>query len=142
MRRLFLLILLLAVPVFAALPPQSSEDLARQANVIVKAEVTVVSSRIQLVSSGYDRIYTLTLRILAVEKGSIGGKKEMKVVCRQTGERLTGWAGPQGQNDVPEKSDIGLFYLRKPASGALRLLEPNGWKPSTVFKQSTGSPSK
>jgi hypothetical protein len=128
MRRFLILIMMLAIPCFAALPPQSPEERAESAEIIVEAQVLGVSSKKKIVKNGYNIHYTLRLKVLDVRKGKLGPQKEIEVFCKTTGYRPKGWAGPQGQNDIPDEKIIGLFYLRHSSQG-WSLLEPNGWEP-------------
>lgn len=126
MRRIFLALFLLLTPAFAALPPQSPEELAKGSQFIVKGEVLKIESQRKLLSNGYDFHYTLTLKVTEVDKGDLKGARQIEVFCRQTGKRFGGWAGPQGQDDIPDKGARGTFYLSWGKTG-YRLLEPNGW---------------
>lgn len=118
----------------AALPPQSSDDLARGATLIVEGQVLQVDSERKFLTNGYDWHYTVRLRVSGVTKGDLKGAKELDFFCRQTGKRLQGWAGPQGQNDLPSVGNKGTFYLRWGKNG-YQLLEPNGWTLVTQTKE-------
>lgn len=122
MIRLFLFLLLLA-PAWAALPPQSPEDLAERASYVLEGEVLSVSSETKSVKHGTDRHYTIKIKVTKWLKSETRVGDPVTIFCKTTETRPNGWAGPQGQNDVPEKGDSGTFYL----SSGFKLLEPNGW---------------
>ena len=129
MERLIIIFLLLFVaPAWAALPPLSPEELSRSAEVVVEGSVVEVTSQRVQVKNGSDLHYTVVLKISKWVKGGSLKSETLSVFCRSTATRPVGWAGPSGQNDVPSKGDRGRFFLRLPASGIPRLLEPNGWK--------------
>ncbi len=122
MIRLFLFLLLLA-PAWAALPPQSSDELAEQAAFVIEGEVVSVDSKLKPVKNGTNRHYTLQVKVTRWIKGEAKVTNPVNIFCKTTEYRPNGWAGPQGQNEVPEKGEKGTFYL----SNGFKLLEPNGW---------------
>lgn len=122
------LLVSLALIARAALPPQSQEELSQQSTDIVLATVMNVKSSVQEVPGGDDRLFELNIRVDDVKKGSLRPGLTLTVIARQTGQRPEGWAGPQGQNEIPaEKSRVRL-YLREDKNQFF-LLEPNGWSP-------------
>lgn len=127
MRELWLILLLLALPVMAALPPLDQQERIEHSDLICEAQVLSVSRQKKFVKNGFNYHYNLELKILDVRKGELA-QKQLQVFFKTTGARPSGWAGPQGQNRVPSKGVIGLFYLRG-GSGQYSLLEPNGWEP-------------
>lgn len=126
-RYLLFFLLTLAAPAWAALPPLSPEELSRSAEVVIEGEVVEVQSERVEVRNGEDLHYTVVLRVSKWVKGGSLKSETLSVFCRRTAKRPEGWVGPSGQNNVPSKGDRGVFYLRLPASGIPRLLEPNGW---------------
>lgn len=130
MLRVVFFLFLLTLPAWAALPPQSQEDLTESSEVIVRAEVVSVKKKMKMRKNGYDHQYTLKLLVKDWLKGEPNGD-ELTALCEQTAARPNGWAGPQGQNDVPSPGERGTFYLRRGSDGALYLLEPNGWEPES-----------
>ena len=123
----FLLSLLLVLPVWAALPPQSPEDLKAEADLVVTATVTDVSKRSVELEAGYtNTVYEVDLKVDKVEKGKMTGSA-LLVTCWTPENRPEGWVGPQGQNEIPKSKERGRFYLRDVGEGAYEILEPNGW---------------
>lgn len=126
MKRL-LLSLLLIVPVWAAIPPMSPEDLQSTADVVLVATVEKVTTRsVELAPDTHNTVYEIDLKVEKVEKGKITGKAVL-ATCWQPEMRPQGWAGPQGQNEIPTAKARGRFYLRDAGEGAYEILEPNGW---------------
>lgn len=123
MVKYILLLFLLTAPAWAALPPQSGEDLASSASYVFEGEVVSVTSEVKKVRNGTNRHYRVKVRISKWIKGSITVENPVLIFCKTTESRPPGWAGPQGQNDVPAKGDVGVFYV----SDGFKLLEPNGW---------------
>lgn len=134
MSRVVFCFFLFILPALAALPPLSPEELLEEARCVVVGTVVKLESSKKLRSNGYDNHYTLKIQIAEVKKGNLKAGQEIEVFCKQTGARMTGWAGPQGQNDVPDKGDSGVFYLSWGKNG-YRLLEPNGWSQQTISPQ-------
>ncbi|MEW6279250.1 MAG: hypothetical protein AB1758_11540 [Candidatus Eremiobacterota bacterium] len=124
---LFLLVLLGAAA-YAALPPLSPAQQLEQASDVVTGRVLDVSSRIQKVPGGSDRVFQAHVEVAVVEKGSTRPGDTLEVRFRQTHRRPDGWAGPQGQNEaLEEDTRVKLFLLRQDG-GHYYMLEPNGWE--------------
>ena len=127
MKRILLLLAIVAFPALAALPPQSPEDLLQQADHVWVGKVLKVERRTVLVSGGTDRLFELKFHIDDSEKGSQSEGTTVTVECRQTGRRLMGWAGPQGQDEIPDQDSTVRLYVTE-SKGRFSLLEPNGWE--------------
>lgn len=126
MKRL-LLLLVMILPAWAAIPPMSPEDLQSTADVVVLATVENVSHRTVEMEPAYlNTVYEIDLKVEKVEKGKITGTT-LLVTCWQPEERPHGWVGPQGQNEIPTAKVKGRFFLRDVGEGAYEILEPNGW---------------
>lgn len=123
MRNTIMLLFLIASTALAALPPQSAADLKANADYIFQGEILSVTSELKPVSNGTNRHYVITVRIDQWQKGKITVENPVRVHCRTIERRPSGWAGPQGQNDIPEAGTKAKFYVRK----GFKLLEPNGW---------------
>lgn len=122
---------LLSLASWAALPPLSPEGQRAGAHHILLGQVSSVRSRSAKVANGTDRLFDLNFRVDEREKGAFRAGMTLTLKCRQTEHRPYGWAGPQGQNEIPaEGSQIRVFVRETPA-GELELLEPNGWEPLT-----------
>ncbi len=108
-----LLLFCLARIAWGALPPLTQQELDEGSTDIVVATVLNVKTGIQEVPGGDDRVYELSIRVEEVRKGTLRAGLTLPVIARQTGRRPEGWAGPQGQNEIPgEKSNVRL-YLRE-----------------------------
>lgn len=129
MRRVILLLLLgLALPALCALPPLSSKELKKESKHIVIGYVQSVTETVVAASDGKDTLYKLEVKIQKRLKGSLKSGSIVTIECRQTKERPDGWAGPQGQNEIPELGTFVQLFIRDTADGRLELLEPNGWE--------------
>lgn len=126
MKRL-LLLLLLIVPVWAAIAPLSPEDLQATADVIVVGQVEKIERRVVDLDCGKNSVYELDVLVRKVEKGKVTGDY-LLATCWQPDERPEGWAGHQGQNDIPSQGSEIRLFLRDAGEGAFEILEPNGWE--------------
>ncbi len=130
MKRLLSLIVLigLALPALAALPPLSEEARFERAHEVVVARVLEVKVEKRSVNGGFDRVYTATVEPLRWDKGAAADKPErFDVRFHQTASRPSGWAGPQGQNRVLVEGETVRLFLQD-SSGQRTLLSPNGWE--------------
>jgi hypothetical protein len=123
------MVLMLAGVVWAAVPPLSPEALKERATHIVVGEVRVVYSaeRAGERAGFVDRVYCIEVAPSAIEKGE--GLKEGRVVYARgwrPAKRPAGWAGPQGQNVIPEAGKRVRMYLVEGKDGGMDLVEPNG----------------
>ncbi|HYE21495.1 MAG TPA: hypothetical protein VEA69_23815 [Tepidisphaeraceae bacterium] len=131
MRFIPLLIALVSVPAFAALPPQRPADLKKTATHVVTGTVAAVyTTEAALDRPGMvNKLFAVEFAVTAVEKGE--GLAEGKVVfakCWKPAKRPTGFAGPQGQNALPAVGETGRLYLKLQADGTYAVLTPNGWE--------------
>lgn len=131
MRHSLLLIALLALPALAALPPRSAENLKQTASHVVTGKVKAVYTTDEKRQADMiDRQFVIELVVTAVEKGegpAVG--KVLYAKCWRPEKRPAGWAGPQGQNVIPQPGDTGRAYLSQADDGSFSLLTPNGWEP-------------
>lgn len=123
-----LLVLALMLVARAALPPLSPEELKEQATDIVLVTVMNVQESVEDVPGGNDHVYRLNVRVDDAKKGSLRSGLTITVECKKTGQRPPGWAGPQGQNEIPAEKARVKMYLRE-QDNRFFLLEPNGWAP-------------
>lgn len=130
MKKLLLapMVLALMLVARAALPPLSPQELENQATDIVLVTVMNVTESVEDVSGGNDHVYKLNVRVDDAKKGTLRSGLTLTVECRKTGERPQGWAGPQGQNEIPAEKARVKMYLRE-QDNRFFLLEPNGWAP-------------
>ncbi len=129
MRQVVTILLFLSLMLVArgALPPLSPQERNDQASDIVVATVMNVKQKVDEVQGGDDIIFELSIRVDDAKKGMLRPGLTLKVLCRQTGRRPEGWAGPQGQNEIPpQKSKVRLFLREH--ENQFFLLEPNGWE--------------
>jgi hypothetical protein len=122
-------VLALAGVVWGALPPLSPERLKEEASHIVVGEVRVVYSAERAGERGgfVDRVYCIEVMPSAMEKGE--GLKEGRVIFARTwrpAKRPAGWAGPQGQDVIPEAGKRVRVYLVEGKDGGMDLVGPNG----------------
>jgi len=119
-----------AFPALAALPPQKPEALKSGSAYIVVGKVQAVYTTEQKTDRGFvNKLYVFEVVVNSVEKGE--GLKEGKVIYAKAWKpesRPQGWAGPQGQNHIPEVGEVGKLYLTQAEDGSLSLMTPNGWE--------------
>jgi hypothetical protein len=124
----FLLLLVVMAPVWAALPPLSPQELKKEADHILIGQVNNVTVKEVEVEGGTDRVYRLNFRVDDRKKGTLRSGLTLPIQCRQTAERPDGWAGPQGQNEIPAEGQKVRLFVRETPDGIFELLEPNGWE--------------
>lgn len=123
---LMLLTALSALPLLAALPPLSNDDLTTMAAHIITGEVVSVERHPGAERDGYrDDSFHIRIRLSQASSGSLRTGDIVVVKAWQAGARPMGWAGPSGQYDMPDVGQTGVFYL----NADLALLNPNGWQP-------------
>jgi hypothetical protein len=127
MKTLVLLALLTCSPAWAALPPLSEQDRAERATEIVEGTVLNIKRREIPVKAGTNWDYDLNFRVEKAVKGSLRSGLLIQVKLRQTGKRPEGWAGGQGQNEIPAEDQKVRFFLNRDQD-RFKALEPNGWE--------------
>ena len=127
MKYFLLSALLLGCPAWAALPPQSPAALRKEATNVVIGTVTRIESRTVQQELGSDKVYVLTLTVDEQTKGTLSSNS-VRVECWQPVGRPEGWAGPQGQNEIPKERQKIRVYLKQGSGGTLQMLQPNGWE--------------
>ena len=109
---------LTAVDASAAVAPHSKESMMEEATHVVRGKVIALSSKTQ--KSKYekdlliarDRIFKITVEVIAVEKGK-GVKEgdELTLEAWRPSTRFPPLPGPQGHQPVPSKGDLVKTYL-------------------------------
>ncbi len=127
MKTLIVAGLLACVPAWAAIPPLSEQDREVRATEIVEGTVLNVKRREIPVKAGTNWDYDLNFRVEKAIKGSLRSGLLIPVKLRQTGKRPEGWAGGQGQNEIPSEDQRVRFFLHND-QGRFEALEPNGWE--------------
>lgn len=113
-----------ALPLLAALPPLSNDDLYSLANHVITGEVVSVARVEGHERDGYrDDTFNIRISLTEPSSGSLRAGDIVVVTAFQAGARPSGWAGPSGQYDIPDVGQKGVFFL----SAELALLNPNGW---------------
>ena len=112
------LVALTAFDVSAAVAPHSKESMMEEATHVVRGKVVALSSKTQ--KSKYekdlliarDRIFKITVEVIAVEKGK-GVKEgdELTLEAWRPSTRFPPLPGPQGHQPVPSKGDHVKTYL-------------------------------
>ena len=112
------LLALTAVDASAAVAPHSKESMMEEATHVVRGKVVVLSSKTQKskVERGLliarDRIFTITVEVIAVEKGKdVKEGDELSLEAWQPSTRFPPLPGPQGHQPVPNKGDLVKTYL-------------------------------
>ena len=112
------LLALAAFDASAAVAPHPPEEMMEEATHVVRGEVVALTSKTQKskVERGLliarDRIFKITLKLTAVDKGT--GVKEgdqLTFEAWQPSTRFPAMPGPQGHRPVPDKGDIVKTYL-------------------------------
>ena len=112
---------LLALAVFdasAAVAPHPPEEMMEEATHVVRGEVVALTSKTQKskVERGLliarDRIFKVTLKLTAVDKGKgIKEGDQLTFEAWQPSTRFPAMPGPQGHQPVPDKGDLVKTYL-------------------------------
>ena len=125
-----------------AVPPQSPEALRKGADVIVVGRVSKVDATLKQSNPEYaDTVYAISLDLTKSEKGDVKRGTSILAMTFKPATRPRGWAGPQGQNDVPAAGAIIRAYLRKTGDDAYEFLLPNGLEVITPATQPTTNPA-
>ena len=115
------LVALTAFDVSAAVAPHSKESMMEEATHVVRGKVVALSSKTQksrrrssrsdfLIAR--DRIYKITVEVIAVEKGKdVKEGDELSLEAWQPSTRFPPLPGPQGHQPVPNKGDLVKTYL-------------------------------
>ena len=115
------LVALTAFDASAAVAPHSKESMMEEATHVVRGKVVALSSKTQksrrrssrsdfLIAR--DRIYKITVEVIAVEKGKdVKEGDELSLEAWQPSTRFPPLPGPQGHQPVPNKGDLVKTYL-------------------------------
>ncbi len=124
---------LVATVAQAAKAPVSPEGLVKGATNIVEGLVVDVTSKTQ--KSRYeralgihrDRVYTITLRVDKVVKGTgIEVGEKITIEAWQPSKRIPPMPGLQGHRPVPEKDDTVTVYIESKEGAKYKPILPNG----------------
>ena len=112
------LVALTAFDVSAAVAPHPPEEMTEEATHVVRGKVVALSSKTQKskVERGLliarDRIFTITVEVIAVEKGKdVKEGDELSLEAWQPSTRFPPLPGPQGHQPVQNKGDLVKTYL-------------------------------
>ena len=112
------LLALAAFDASAAVAPHPPAEMMEEATHVVRGKVVALISKTQKskVERGLlfarDRIYKITIKVSAVDKGSgVNAGDEVLVEAWQPSTRFPAMPGPQGHQPVPDKGDIVKTYL-------------------------------
>ncbi len=112
------LLALAAFDASAAVAPHPPEEMMEEATHVVRGEVVALTSKTQKSKYGgplviaRDRIFKITLNLIAIEKGDDVQKGgELTFEAWQPSTRIPAMPGPQGHQPVPEKGDLVKTYL-------------------------------
>jgi len=102
----------------AAVAPRPPEEMMEEATHVVRGKVVALSSKTQKskIERGpliaRDRIFKITLKLTAVEKGKdVKEGDELTLEAWQPSTRIPPMPGPQGHQPVPGKGDLVKTYL-------------------------------
>ena len=123
-----LLLVGMAAILWGALPPLSKGDRAKDADVVVLAEVVQIYDREErLDATASNTRFLLEVRVKTWEKGGRADAPTLLYLRTwQPAKRPAGWVGAQGQNVVPGPGDVVRLFARRSKDGGLDLLGPNG----------------
>ena len=112
------LLALAAFDASAAVAPHPPEEMMEEATHVVRGEVVALTSKTQKSKYGgplviaRDRIFKITLNLIAVEKGDDVQKgDQLTFEAWQPSTRIPAMPGPQGHQPVPDKGDLVKTYL-------------------------------
>ena len=102
----------------AAVAPHPPEEMMEEATHVVRGKVVALTSKTQKskVERGLliarDRIFKITLKLTAVDKGKgVKAGGELTFEAWQPSTRFPPLPGPQGHQPVPDKGDLVKTYL-------------------------------
>tara|TARA_Y100001968_G_scaffold266766_1_gene256414 strand:+ start:344 stop:799 length:456 start_codon:yes stop_codon:yes gene_type:complete len=102
----------------AAVAPRPPEEMMEEATHVVRGKVVALSSKTlkSKIERGpliaRDRIFKITLKLTAVEKGKdVKEGDELTLEAWQPSTRIPPMPGPQGHQPVPGKGDLVKTYL-------------------------------
>jgi hypothetical protein len=109
---------LVAFDASAAVAPHPPEEMMEEATHVVRGEVVALTSKTQKSKFGNglviarDRIFKVTLKLTAVDKGKqIKEGDQLTFEAWQPSTRIPAMPGPQGHQPVPDKGDLVKTYL-------------------------------
>ena len=112
------LLALAAFDASAAVAPHPPEEMMEEATHVVRGKVVALTSKTQKSKYGgplliaRDRIFKVTLKLTAVDKGKeIKEGEQLPFEAWQPSTRIPAMPGPQGHQPVPEKGDLVKTYL-------------------------------
>jgi len=126
---------LISIPVsaWAAKAPVSAEELRKQADHIVSGKVIRVTARTEKskVERAWgihrDRVYTITLTVETVAKGSgVNAGDDIEVRAWEPARRIPPLPGSQGHESIPGKGDTITVHLLGVPGEVLAPILPNG----------------
>lgn len=120
-------------PVHAAEAPKSTDTLATQATQIVRGKVLELATKVEKSTNESfpgihkDTIYTITVEVENVSKGSHAAKGEtITVRAWQPHTRKPNLPGRQGHELIPRKGETATFYLTGGEEKTFAAITPNG----------------
>lgn len=139
------IVLLMATPAQAALPPQDNAELQDNSLFVVTGTIQQISTEEVPIDMGSNHQSHVVVAVKTVEKAEISPNtaplisfplpdvlpapaSQIDVYYWQSGQRPPGWVGPSGQyRSLKSETTVRLFLTVE--QGQLTLLEPNGWEP-------------
>ena len=116
----------------AALPPIQPAQRVAQSDIVAQARVVAIIHRVVKNNPGLNDDYLAKVVVEKATKGKVRRGQTLTVHYWRLKERSGGWAGPVGQNTLPQSGQRGTLFLKRGAStrAPYELLQPNGWEMS------------
>ncbi|MEM7013307.1 MAG: hypothetical protein AAF585_17690 [Verrucomicrobiota bacterium] len=121
--------------VFSAKAPLSREKLQKESKFVFFGEVIDISSKDQKseIETGpgihRDRVYSIRIKITAVEKGadpSLNAEKIVIVQAWKPSKRIPPEPGLQGHKTIPKKGDNVRIFVEEAKNSVFHPILPNG----------------
>ncbi len=114
----------------AAIPPLQPAQRVAQSDVVVQAKIIALISKVVANNPGHNDDYLAKVVVEKSVKGRARRGQTLTVHYWRLRDRPYGWAGPVGQNVLPQAGQQGTLFLKRGAStrAPFELLQPNGWK--------------
>lgn len=114
----------------AAIPPLQPAQRVAQSDIVVQVKIVAIVAKVVANDPGHNDDYMAKVLVEKSVKGKARRGQMLTVHYWHLRDRPRGWAGPVGQNVLPQAGQHGTLFLKRGASAGapFELLQPNGWE--------------